>query len=64
MGDVVNLRRARKAFARRAAEEAAADARVKHGMPKAARKLADAQRDVETRRLEAHRREPGPPEES
>ena len=57
MGEIVNLRRARKAVARRAAEEAAAQARVTHGTPKAVRQRAEAQRTVEDRRLDAHRRE-------
>lgn len=58
MGEVVNLRRARKASDRRAREAEAAVARAEHGIPKALRKQGDAQRVIETRRLDAHRREP------
>ncbi len=64
MGEVVNLRRARKAAGRRAKEEAAAESRARHGTPKAARTLADARRDIETRRLDGHRLEPEPSDRS
>lgn len=64
MGEVVNLRRARKAAGRRAKDEAAVEARAKHGMPKATRKLADSRRDLEARRLEGHRLEPEPSDRS
>lgn len=64
MGEVVNLRRARKAAGRRAKEEAAADARVKHGTPKAIRELTEARRDIETRRLDGHRLETEPSKRS
>lgn len=64
MGEVVNLRRARKAAGRRAKEEAAADARIKHGTPRAVRELAEARRDIETRRLDGHRLESEPSEQS
>lgn len=64
MGEVVNLRRARKAAGRRAKEEAAVEARAKHGAPKVVRKLSDARRDIEMRRLDGHRLEPEPSEQS
>lgn len=35
MGDVVNLRQARKRFARKAAEDKAAENRARHGLTKA-----------------------------
>ena len=43
MGDVINLRQARKARDRQAAEQAAAEARVLHGRTKAQRKLEKAE---------------------
>lgn len=64
MGEVVNLRRARKAAGRRAKDEAAVAARANHGTPKAVRELADARRDIDARRLDGHRRESGPSDRS
>ena len=58
VADIVNLRRARKTVARRAKEAEAAANRVAHGIPKALRTAADAQRRVEDRNLDAHSREP------
>lgn len=43
MGDVINLRQARKARDRRVAEQAAAEARALHGRTKAQRKLEKAE---------------------
>ena len=55
MSEIVNLRRVKKAKAR--AEKAAeADAnRVKHGVAKPVRDLAQARKDVETKKIDAHR---------
>jgi Domain of unknown function (DUF4169) len=44
MADIVNLNRARKAKAKTEAEKTAANNRVKHGTPKALRKLSEAER--------------------
>jgi hypothetical protein len=58
MGEIVNLRQARKARAR-AAKEAEADAnRVKHGTPKGLRDLGEARREKERRDIDAHKIEP------
>ncbi len=58
MGDVINLRRARKARERSAAEQAAAEARARHGRTKSERALQEAEaerlaRHVEQSRIEA-----------
>jgi len=58
LGDLVNLRRARKQR-RRAEEEAAAAAnRIAHGVGKAAKREARAERELAERALEGHRRGP------
>ncbi len=54
MGELVNLRRVRKSVARREAEAAAAENRVKFGRTKAERAAADAERDAQTRKLDGH----------
>ncbi|WP_372426512.1 DUF4169 family protein [Salinarimonas chemoclinalis] len=56
-GEIVNLRRARKAKAREKAAETAAENRVLFGRPKAQRVAEAARGEQETRRLEGHRRE-------
>ena len=59
MGDVVNIRKARKAAKRRHDEQQAATNRVLHGRSKAEREL-DAARDAKARRnLDLHRVETG-----
>jgi hypothetical protein len=55
MGDVVNLRAARKDKARREREAAAEANRVAHGTPKRDRRKADAERRLTDKRHEAHR---------
>jgi hypothetical protein len=56
MGDVVNLRSARKRQARaKAASEAAAN-RIAHGVSKKLKTEAEAERTLASKRLEAHRR--------
>ena len=45
MADIVNLNQVRKAKAKALAEKSAADNRVKHGTPKALRKLSKAERE-------------------
>lgn len=54
-GEIVNLRRARKAK-KRAADAALAEAnRVKHGVPKSSRDLAKARREKDERAADAHK---------
>ena len=57
MGDVINLRQARKARDRRAAEQAANEARARHGRTKAERALEKAEAERATRNIEQSRRE-------
>lgn len=59
MGEIVNLRRARKAQARRKDEAQAQDNRVRHGLSKAERNLAEARRAQATQLLDGHRLESG-----
>jgi hypothetical protein len=54
---LVNLRRARKAKARAQAAAQAAENRLRFGTPKAERMHEAATRELDHRRLEAHRRE-------
>ncbi|MBG0810055.1 DUF4169 family protein [Methylosinus sp. H3A] len=62
MGDIVNLRRARKVRDKRA-KEAEADAnRVAHGRTKAERELGEASARLEREKLDAHRLENPPPD--
>lgn len=55
MGDVVNLRRARKARDRASAEAQAEQNRIAFGRTKAERKLTEAEKALAERRLEGHR---------
>ena len=55
MGDVVNLRRARKARDRASAEVQAEQNRIAFGRTKAERKLTEAKKTLAERRLEGHR---------
>jgi hypothetical protein len=57
--EIINLRRARKTKQRQEAEAKAAENRAKFGQSKAARTAKDAEQDLESRRLEALRRERG-----
>jgi hypothetical protein len=57
MGDVVNLRRARKECDRRDKEKAAQANRVEYGRSKAERKLTDAQKRLDDGKFDAHRRD-------
>lgn len=57
MGDVVNLRRARKDRARREKEAQAQENRVAFGRSKHERAATAAQNALESGRLDAHRRE-------
>ena len=55
MGEIVNLRRARKAAKRREEVVRAAENRVAHGRSKATRALEDARAEKARRDLDAHR---------
>jgi hypothetical protein len=55
MGEIVNLRAARKRAKRRRDENHAAAQRVAHGASQASRKAIKARRDKATRDLDAHR---------
>ncbi|MFO1116335.1 MAG: DUF4169 family protein [Beijerinckiaceae bacterium] len=58
MGEIVNLRRARKAKERQEAENAAAANRIAFGRSRNEKEAERAGRELETRRLDGHRREP------
>lgn len=62
MGEVVNLRRARKEQSKRKRETEAEANRLAFGRTKAERDLTDASAELQRTRLEAHRleREPSP----
>jgi hypothetical protein len=55
VGDVVNLRRARKARDRASAEAQAEQNRIAFGRTKAERKLTEAEKTLAERRLDGHR---------
>jgi Domain of unknown function (DUF4169) len=55
MADIVNLNRARKAKAKVDAEKTAANNRVKHGTPKALRKLSEAERKKAEAKIDGNR---------
>jgi Domain of unknown function (DUF4169) len=57
MGDLVNLRKARKAAKRGEDAVRAAENRLAHGRPKAARTLEKARAEKSRRELDAHRLE-------
>jgi hypothetical protein len=59
MNEIVNLRRARKAKARAAAEEGAAVNRARFGTPKASRELTKARSEKAAHGLDSHRLDPG-----
>ena len=58
MGELVNLRRARKQRRREQDEAAAAANRLAHGVGKAAKREAGVERERAERALDGHRREP------
>jgi hypothetical protein len=58
MGDVINLRQARKARDRKAAGQAAAEARALHGRTRAQRALEQAEAERLARAVEQRRLEP------
>jgi hypothetical protein len=55
MGEIINLRRARKEKARNARADRAAENRVLHGTPKEVRDLTKARSEKADKGLEAHR---------
>ena len=55
MGEIVNLRRVRKARERRVGEELAQENRVRHGLSKAERKLAETAKAQADKTLDGHR---------
>jgi len=59
MAQILNLNRARKAKLRKDKEQRAAENRIKHGTPKSQRARKAAERAIEERRLEGHKRRPG-----
>ena len=61
MGDVVNLRRARKRRDREREAAAAAENRILHGLTRAERRTIEAEREAGERRLDGHRLEPDDP---
>ena len=63
MAEIINLRKARKAKARAAKEAEAAGNRAKFGRPKEERSQSGAAKDLLDRKLDAHRREDGDPDE-
>lgn len=64
MGDIVNLRRARKSKQRLRDEAEAAANRVAFGLDKSTKKKLQADSDFAARRLEAHRLAVGAEDES
>lgn len=58
MGDVINLRQARKARDRKLAEQAAAEARSLHGRTKGQRKLEKAEAEKLARTVDQAKLEP------
>ena len=63
MGDVVNLRRARKAKRRAGKEAAAAENRIRFGRTRAERDKAAAETEISARRLDGLRRPSRDPED-
>ncbi len=59
MGDLVNLRTARKQAKRRQAEKKAASNRLVHGRSKAERAVEQSRNDIARRSLDRHRIETG-----
>jgi hypothetical protein len=62
-GEVINLRQRRRQAARAAVRRAGDEAAARHGRTKAEKARARAREEKAARDLEAHRREPEPPEE-
>lgn len=58
MSEIVNLKRARKARARAAAEADAQTKRVAHGRSKIEKSLSKAEKNAAHRKLDGHKRSP------
>ena len=58
MGDVINLRQARKARDRKAAEQAASEARARHGRTKAQRAVEEAESEKHSRAVDQAKLDP------
>jgi hypothetical protein len=63
MAEIINLRKARKKKARAVKEAEAVENRAKFGRPKEERSQSEAAKDLLDRKLDAHRREDGDPDE-
>ena len=61
MADIVNLRRFRKDKQRATKEKTADENRRRFGRPKSERQRVKAEKDLEARRLDAHKRDDEPP---
>jgi hypothetical protein len=57
MADIVNLRKARKRKARDVKDAQATENRIKFGRPKAEKDLEKAKAALESKRIDAHKRE-------
>ena len=57
MGEIINLRRVRKAKARLAAEAEAKANRAQHGRTKAEKNLTAAEQEAAARKLDGHKRD-------
>jgi hypothetical protein len=64
MGEIVNLRRARKKKTRAGAESEAAANRAKFGADRAGREAAVMRRELEATRLDGHRLTPAAPDDA
>ena len=64
MGEIVNLRRARKQKARAGSEAEAAANRAKFGASRAGREAATSRRELEAARLDGHRLTPAAPDDA
>jgi len=64
MGDLINLRRARKLKARDDKAKSAATNRLAFGRSKAEVRLTEAERDLERKRIDAHRLQADPGKET
>jgi hypothetical protein len=64
LGEIVNLRRARKAQVKRRREDEATANRLAFGRPKAERQLTEASETLERARLDAHRLDRDPRDDS
>lgn len=62
MGEIVNLRRARKAKARQRDEEQAAQNRVAFGLSKAEKQFSAATRALDAKKLDGHLRDDSAPQ--